>query len=70
MCLHSKIRAAAGLMQPPSEKMSGIVALSTQLKPQTDGAGERCSTTPSETMVTVRQQEASQANRRLEDNSI
>lgn len=54
---------------PPSEKMSGITAFSTQLTPKTDGARKKnCSAAPAKTMATActLQQEACQANQRGE----
>lgn len=72
VCQHGDGGVAAGWMPPPSEKMSGITAFSTQLTPKTDGASEHCSAAPAETMATVntRQQETCQANQRGEHIAI
>jgi len=81
MCLHcsqelcwcvaaQRQKSGSRMDATPSEKMSGIIALSTQLKPKTDGSSEHCSTATTETMATVRQQEACQANRRRERSAI
>lgn len=57
-------------MPPPTEKMSGITAFSTQLTPKTDGASKHCSAAQVETMATARQQKACQANRREECSAV
>lgn len=71
MCQYADRRMATGWMRPPHrEKMSGITAFSTQMKPKTDGATEQCSTAPAKTMATVRLQEACQANCSEEHSAI
>lgn len=64
VCQHGDGGVAAGWMQPPGEKMSGITAFfSTRLTPETDGA---IAGTTVRTMATafMQQQEARQANQR------
>lgn len=69
-CVPAKKQRSGSRMDatPPSEKMSGFTAFSTQLTPKTDGASEHCCAAPAETMATacMWQQEDCQANRRGE----
>lgn len=63
MCQQRERGVSAGWMLPPTEKMSGNAAFSTQLKPETDGASEQCSTASTETIETEKPQQVWWANR-------
>lgn len=70
VCQQRERGVSAGWMPPPTAKMSGNAAFSAQLKPETDGASEQCSTASAETIATERPQQQAWWANHVEGRSI